>query len=64
MELMQQYGHRASEHAARHVSELSIKGDAAGAARWGDILAAIDAIRSRNEPLGPPTRRCTKAAEK
>lgn len=53
--LMAEHGERAPEHAARRISELSAQGDTAGAAIWGDILAAIGSLRAQEPPPGAAT---------
>lgn len=48
--LMTEHGERAPEIAARRVSELVAQGNDKGAAVWGDIVAAIASLRSRQQP--------------
>jgi hypothetical protein len=50
--LMAQHGERAPEYAARHISELTVAGDTAGAVVWGDILAAIGSLQAESPPIG------------
>ena len=52
--LLQELEDQAPEHAQRRISELTMQGDVVGAAVWGEILAAMAALRSQKPPLDTP----------
>jgi hypothetical protein len=54
--LVAQHGDRAAEHVGRRIFELIQEDDAAGVAKWTDILDAIVAIRAQKRPAGSSPR--------
>jgi predicted cobalt transporter CbtA len=45
--LLAEQGEKAPEYAAQRISELTVAGNAVGAATWAEVLAAVSAIRTR-----------------
>jgi hypothetical protein len=52
--ILKQFGDAAPEFAAKRISDLTMKGDKAGASVWSDVLAALAVLRMQEAPDSLP----------